>query len=78
MGRVGRFHRWSEAADIEADQSKGPPFQEIRDFSSGTSHPYFPIDDMQHNNRFIGVLAINLLTQDLIVKHPYSFWTGAC
>jgi hypothetical protein len=67
------FYRWCERAGLQADQSKGPSKRGNVGFLYGTSHPYFPIDDAEHDNRLIDVLAVNLLSQDLVHTCPYSF-----
>lgn len=67
------FYRWCERAGLQADQSKGPSKRGNVGFLYGTAHPYFPIDDAEHGNRLIDVLAINLLSQDLVHTCPYEF-----
>lgn len=67
------FYRWCERAGLQADQSKGPSKRGNVGFLYGTAHPYFPIDDAEHDNRSIDVLAINLLSQDLVHTCPYAF-----
>ena len=59
------FYRWCQEAGIRADQSKGPSKSGNVGFPYGSAHPYFPMDDFEHENAMLDVLAINLYTQDL-------------
>ena len=59
------FYRWCERKGIRVDQSKGPTKVHNLGFIYGTCHPYFPIDDWRHHNRFLDVLAINLQDQEM-------------
>lgn len=68
------FYRWMERAGIQADQSKGPSKRGNVGFLYGSCHPFFPIDDAEHDNRLIDVLGVNLFTQDLV--HTCSYDVG--
>lgn len=67
------FWRWCEEVGIQADQTRGPSKKGTIGFPLGGSQPYFPLDDECDPPRIIGVLAVNLLTQDLIVTCPRQY-----
>ena len=67
------FLRWSEEIGINADQTRGPSKQGTIGFPLGGSQPYFPIDEQADSPRFLKVLEVNLLTQDLVVVCPRQY-----
>jgi hypothetical protein len=67
------FLRWCEQADIHCDQTRGPSKKGTIGFPLGGSHPYFPLDDEADPPRFLNVLEINMLTQDLVVVCPRQY-----
>ncbi len=67
------FMRWCEQLGIRSDQTRGPSKSGTIGFPLGGSQPYFPIDDEAPAPRFLGVLEINLLTQDLVVVCPPEY-----
>ncbi|MCC6441892.1 MAG: hypothetical protein IT210_00390 [Armatimonadetes bacterium] len=67
------FFRWCEAKGIHADQTKGPSKKGSIGFPFGGSHPWFPLDDEAAEMRFIDVLEINMLTQDIIITCPAHY-----
>jgi len=67
-GRLDFFH-WCEQKGIQSDQTYGPSKKGTVGFSHSGSHPWFPIDD-ENDGRFIDVLEICMLTQDLVVTCP--------
>lgn len=64
-GRL-EFFRWCEEFGIQAEQSKGPSKRGTVGFLFGGSHPWRPIDDERGRPRFLSVIAINLLSQDMV------------
>jgi hypothetical protein len=67
------FLRWCEAAGINSDQTRGPSKKGTIGFPLGGSQPYFPFDDEAASPRFLNVLEVNLLTQDLIITCPREY-----
>jgi len=67
------FLRWCEQVGIHSDQTRGPSKQGTIGFPLGGSHPYFPLDDEADSPRFLKVLELNLLTQDLVVVCPRQY-----
>ena len=67
------FLRWCEEAGIQSDQTRGPSKQGTIGFALGGSQPYFPLDDEADPPRFLQVLEVNLLTQDLAVVCPPEY-----
>jgi hypothetical protein len=67
------FLRWCEEVGIDSDQSRGPSKQGTIGFPLGGSQPYFPLDDEADSPRFLPVLEVNLLTQDLVVVCPAEY-----
>jgi hypothetical protein len=67
------FLRWCEEVGINSDQSRGPSKQGTIGFPLGGSQPYFPLDDEADSPRFLPVLEVNLLTQDLVVVCPVEY-----
>jgi hypothetical protein len=65
--------RWCEEAGINSDQTRGPSKKGTIGFPLGGSQPYFPIDDEADAPRFLNVLEINMLTQDLEVVCPPEY-----
>jgi hypothetical protein len=65
-GRL-EFLRWCEEAGIESDQTRGPSKKGTVGFPLGGSQPYFPLDDEADSPRFLNVLEVSLLTQDLVI-----------
>lgn len=63
------FFRWCEEKEIQSDQTFGPSKTGSIGFSHSGSHPWFPIDD-ENDGRFIDILEICMLTQDLVVVCP--------
>jgi len=59
------FFRWCEEAGIGSDQTRGPSKKGTIGFPLGGSQPYFPLDDEASPSRFLKVLEVNMLTQDL-------------
>ena len=64
------FYRWCERNGIQVDQTKGPSKVHNFGFLYGSSHPYFPIDDWEHQNRFLDVLEITLQDQEMWRSWP--------
>ena len=62
---VLEFFKWCEAKDILVEESKGANNPVNNGFPFGGCHPWFPLDDDVDNPRFIDVLEINLMTQDI-------------
>jgi hypothetical protein len=65
--------RWCEEAGINSDQTRGPSKKGTIGFPLGGSQPYFPIDDEADAPRFLNVLEVNMLTQDLEVVCPPEY-----
>lgn len=71
-GRLA-FYRWCEEVGIQSDQTRGPSKKGTIGFPLGGSQPYFPLDDEAPTPRFLKVLEINMLTQDLVVVCPAEY-----
>ena len=69
------FLRWCEEVGIQSDQTRGPSKKGSIGFPLGGSQPYFALDDEQDTPRFIPVLEVNMLTQDLVVVCPEEYGT---
>ncbi len=69
------FFRWCEELGVNSDQTRGPSKQGTIGFPLGGSQPYFPLDDERDSPRFLPVLEINMLTQDLVVVCPPEYGT---
>lgn len=69
------FHRWCEEVGIHSDQTRGPSKKGTIGFPLGGSQPYFPLDDEASPPRFLKVLEVNMLTQDLVVVCPAEYGT---
>ena len=67
------FLRWCEAAGFASDESRGPSKKGTIGFPLGGSQPYFPLDDEAESPRFLRLLEVNLLTQDLVVTCPPEY-----
>ncbi len=67
------FLRWCEEVGINSDQTRGPSKKGVIGFPLGGSQPYFPLDDRAETPRFLNVLEINMLTQDLVVVCPREY-----
>ena len=67
------FLRWCEEAGINSDQTRGPSKKGSIGFPLGGSQPYFPLDDETDAPRFLDVLEVNMLTQDLVVVCPAEY-----
>jgi hypothetical protein len=67
------FMRWCEEVGMHSDQSRGPSKKGTIGFPLGGSQPYFPLDDEAASPRFLKVLEVNLLTQDLVVTCPPEY-----
>ena len=67
------FLRWCEEAGIGSDETRGPSKKGTIGFPLGGSQPYFPLDDEADSPRFLKVLEVNLLTQDLVVTCPPEY-----
>lgn len=67
------FLRWCEEVGINSDQTRGPSKKGATGFPLGGSQPYFPLDDELDSPRFIDVLEINMMTQDLVVVCPREY-----
>ncbi|MCU0959712.1 MAG: hypothetical protein MUF48_06375 [Pirellulaceae bacterium] len=67
------FLRWCAEIGIQADQTRGPSKKGTIGFPLGGSQPYFPLDDERDDPRFLPVLEVNLLTQDLVVVCPREY-----
>jgi len=67
------FLRWCEEAGIESDQTRGPSKKGTIGFPLGGSQPYFPWDDEADAPRFLNVLEVNMLTQDLVIVCPREY-----
>ncbi|HWQ91962.1 MAG TPA: hypothetical protein VN673_09845 [Clostridia bacterium] len=65
--------RWCEEAGIESDQTRGPSKKGTIGFPLGGSHPYFPLDDEGERSRFLDVLEVNLMAQDLVITCPAEY-----
>jgi hypothetical protein len=71
-GRLA-FLRWCEEAGLHSDQTRGPSKHGTIGFPLGGSQPYSPLDDEADPPRFLNVLEVNLLTQDLVVTCPPEY-----
>ena len=67
------FLRWCEEVGINSDQTRGPSKKGSIGFPLGGSQPYFPLDDQTDAPRFLDVLEVNMLTQDLVVVCPAEY-----
>ena len=67
------FWRWCEEVGLHSDQTRGPSKKGTIGFPLGGSQPYFPLDDEAALPRFLNVLEVNLLTQDLVVTCPPEY-----
>ena len=67
------FLRWCEEVGIKSDQTRGPSKKGATGFPLGGSQPYFPLDDEADSPRFLNVLEVNMLTQDLVVVCPAEY-----
>jgi hypothetical protein len=67
------FMRWCEEVGMHSDQTRGPSKKGTIGFPLGGSQPYFPLDDETASPRFLNVLEVNLLTQDLVVTCPPEY-----
>ena len=67
------FLRWCEEIGINSDQTRGPSKKGAIGFPLGGSQPYFPLDDEADVPRFLNVLEVNMLTQDLVVVCPREY-----
>jgi hypothetical protein len=67
------FMRWCEEVGMHSDQTRGPSKKGTIGFPLGGSQPYFPLDDEATSPRFLTVLEVNLLTQDLVVTCPPEY-----
>ncbi len=67
------FFRWCEELGINSDQTRGPSKKGTIGFPLGGSQPYFPLDDERDTPRFLPVLEVNMLTQDLVVVCPAEY-----
>lgn len=67
------FFRWCEEAGIHSDQTRGPSKKGTIGFPLGGSQPYFPLDDQADPPRFLDVLEVNMLTQDLVIVCPEEY-----
>ncbi|MHB8972062.1 MAG: hypothetical protein ACYC4N_16615 [Pirellulaceae bacterium] len=67
------FLRWCEEAGVNSDQTRGPSKKGSIGFPLGGSQPYFPLDDATDAPRFLNVLEVNMLTQDLVVVCPAEY-----
>ena len=59
------FFKWCEAKGVQVEQSKGANDPVNNGFPFGGCHPWFPLDDDLDDPRFIDVMEINLMTQDI-------------
>lgn len=69
-GRLEFFH-WCERVGLQCDETKGPSKIGSIGYILGGSHPWFPYDEEE--NRFLDVLEVHLLTQDLVITCPPEF-----
>ncbi len=67
------FLRWCEEIGINSDQTRGPSKKGVIGFPLGGSQPYMPLDDQAASPRFLDVLEVNMLTQDLVVVCPAEY-----
>jgi hypothetical protein len=67
------FLRWCESVGLNSDQTRGPSKKGTMGFPLGGSQPYFPLDDEAETPRFLNVLEVNMLTQDLVVTCPPDY-----
>ncbi len=67
------FYRWCEEVGIRSDQTRGPSKKGTIGFPLGGSQPCFPLDDEAPTPRFLKVLEVNMLTQDLVVVCPADY-----
>ncbi len=63
------YWEWCARGGVQLDQSKGPSKTGACFFTFGTCHPYLPVDTA---GRFIDVLELPTLTQDLLLTAPVS------
>ena len=61
----GGWHAFRPIARAEQERHRWLPL--------GGSQPYFPLDDEAASPRFLNVLEVNLLTQDLVVTCPPEY-----
>ncbi|NOX52852.1 MAG: hypothetical protein GXP27_00125, partial [Planctomycetes bacterium] len=71
-GRVD-FFRWCEELGIRVDETRGPSKKGTAGFPLGGSQPYFPLDDETDRPRFLNVLEINLLMQDMLALQSVDY-----
>ncbi|MBL7040090.1 MAG: twin-arginine translocation signal domain-containing protein [Pirellulaceae bacterium] len=67
------YLRWCEEVGMNSDQTRGPSKKGATGFPLGGSQPYFPLDDEAESPRFLDVLEINMMTQDLVVVCPREY-----
>ena len=67
------FFRWCEESGIRSDQSRGPSKKGTIGFPLGGSQPFFPLDDQADPPRYLDVLEVNMLTQDLVIVCPAEY-----
>ena len=67
------YFRWCEALGIRSDQTRGPSKRGTIGFPLGGSQPFFPLDDQADPPRFLDVLEVNMLTQDLVIVCPAEY-----
>ena len=67
------FFRWCQELGIRSDQTRGPSKKGTIGFPLGGSQPYFPLDDEREDPRWLNVLEVNMLTQDLVVVCPGEY-----
>jgi hypothetical protein len=67
------FFRWCEEFGIRSDQSRGPSKKGTIGFPLGGSQPFFPLDDLADPPRYLDVLEVNMLTQDLVIVCPAEY-----
>jgi hypothetical protein len=58
---------------IASDQSRGPSKKGTIGFPLGGSQPFFPLDDLADPPRYLDVLEVNMLTQDLVIVCPAEY-----
>jgi hypothetical protein len=67
------FFQWCEEFGIGSDQSRGPSKKGTIGFPLGGSQPFFPLDDLADPPRYLDVLEVNMLTQDLVIVCPAEY-----